>query len=70
MENLFQENLFSQWKHFTKQIKPQNAEEFINVIDRVATDNTIITAAHGALCVRKISQNCQNCTLGAVAFEN
>ena len=64
------ENLFSQWKHFTKQCKPQNEEELINAIDRVATDNTIVTAAHCAAYVRKVSQNCHNCTLGAVDFEN
>ena len=64
------ENLFSQWRHFTKQSKPQNEEELINAIDQVATDNTIVTAAHCAAYVRKVSQNCHNCTLGAVDFEN
>jgi hypothetical protein len=48
------ENLFSQWKHFTKQSKPQNEEELINAIDRVATNNTIVTDAHYAAYVRKV----------------
>jgi hypothetical protein len=46
-------NSFSRWKNLRKQSKPQNKEELINAIDRVATDRTIVTAAHCAVYVRK-----------------